>query len=537
MTIVRCGKRKEKKCKEVPEICHWEDNKCKANIHNDKPLKKIIIKIKPQVKIQVKPQVKPEVQMKVKSIRCSMRKEKGCKEVPDNCIWNGTSCINKIDNKIDNDKEKIISKVIHCAKRKEEGCKKVPQQCKWNGIKCITRVKSVSSKESSKSNSKHSTKCNSNSKPSTKSNIKSSPKPSPNATFLTSLKNIKNRHCIYYSADKTKDLKHRDDVNTSSCFKEKYDSSFKPQTNIHIGQRKLLLSEIQLLTEWYDKNNGHPILLYVGAAPGTHLILLSYMFPNVFFILYDGAKFDPELKKYPNIYEIHEGQQGFVTTDLVKSLKPKLENKNLLFVSDIRLGEENENKFEAGVTRDMKLQEDWMEILKPKMSLLKFRMSYHMKHGDKLEYTNGKILYGIWPKPTSGETRLLVTRQDIGKKRSYDYKDYEESMFFHNKYQRPYCYADILPALKKYIYSTENNVYCPCYDCVAELMVLLKYSQVMKVSFDFAIKRMAMFMNKEKVPAFQNKGLVVNKQLSLQPIIPNCNKFNDLKNKCDNIRI
>jgi hypothetical protein len=61
----------------------------------------------------------------------------------------------------------------------------------------------------------------------------------------------------------------------------------------HWGQRKLLLSEIQFLTKYYDlfDNNKKKYVLYVGAAHGIHIPVLSKLFPELNFILYDPSKF------------------------------------------------------------------------------------------------------------------------------------------------------------------------------------------------------------------------------------------------------
>lgn len=64
----------------------------------------------------------------------------------------------------------------------------------------------------------------------------------------------------------------------------------KPQ--IHIGQRKLFLNELQFLTYVRDKVNNHPkYCVYVGAAPGNKTHYLSQLFPNIKFILIDPNKF------------------------------------------------------------------------------------------------------------------------------------------------------------------------------------------------------------------------------------------------------
>ena len=514
MPVVHCAKRKEKKCKEANEQCVWENDKCKSK---NEPLP-----------------------TKVKKIKCSLRKEAACKKVPETCEWDGLKCAPILKQKTPSP---IPGKNIKCGLRKEEACKKVPETCEWNGIKCVTKnkiqdMKPLPPKEplinvhpkikvilKKKKVTASPVKVSASPVKVTTSPVKVSASPvkvttSPDATFLKSLQDLPKRHCFYYSADKKKTF-HRDPlVNINGKLKEEYDDSYVPPTNVHIGQRKLLLSEIQLLTTWYQEHNYDPIVVYIGAAPGTHLILLSYLFPNVFFILYDGAKFDKTLSYYPNIYELHEGKDGFVDTKLVHNIAKRFNNKNnIILISDIRLGADDKSKFEKGVTEDMKSQQEWMEILRPQMSLLKFRMSYNLNHGDRLNYTKGDILYQIWPKDKSGETRLLVRKKDIGNKIDYDFKDYEQTMFFHNKYKRPFCYSDATPAMKKYIFSP-HNVYCPCYDCLAELTVLDNYSKVMNQNLDNIIHFVASHMNKEKIPIFQTKGLKLPVP-ALKAITPN----------------
>lgn len=57
----------------------------------------------------------------------------------------------------------------------------------------------------------------------------------------------------------------------------------------HWGQRKLLLSEIEFLTE---HANEHTIVIYAGAAPGTHIQYLSReLFPKIKFVLVDPSPF------------------------------------------------------------------------------------------------------------------------------------------------------------------------------------------------------------------------------------------------------
>ena len=313
---IRCGSRKEQTCKEVPEVCIWDGQKCKLrNLKGPK------------------------------TNACGRRKETRCKELPEMCDWNGIKCVPK--KKVVHSPQ-VTPKTVVCARRKEVKCKEAPHICTWDGSKCKNLDKAVITPK--------------------RTTVKT-PAKSPDKKHVELIEKLQNRHCMYYSQDSNAELQHKVMVDFKDCHKTKYDSKYKPLTNVHIGQRKLLLSEIQMLTEYYRHNTHPPVVLYVGAAPGTHLILLSYMFPDAFFVLYDGAKFDPQLKQYPRIYEIHEGTNGFVTTAVIHNIKKRLNlhlpanQSRLLFVSDIRLGNDDKAEFEHGVMRDMQLQEEWMDIL------------------------------------------------------------------------------------------------------------------------------------------------------------------------------
>lgn len=528
---IHCGKRKEKKCLEAPETCLWNGEAC-VRIEQSAPPPSLAARI-----------------------HCGKRKESTCKKAHPICSW---------DVKEEKCKRIIKSTGVRqprCAGRKEPGCGKLPDMCEWTGEKCIKlqgpkkkqpktkdddddvkipkppKKKQPKTKDDDEINveppkppkKKKQVKVKDDD-PETPKKVQEEPKPLPPKTpsptkFVQAVRNLANRHCYYYTS--RHHLKHTPIVNTQQSPKAPYDKLFMPLTNVHIGQRKLLLSEIQCLTRWQQEHSDlvdkGPIVLYVGAAPGTHLLLLSRMFPNAYFMLYDGAKFDRQLERYPQTFELN---QTFVTTDLIKTLKKRrftspFTASRLVFISDIRLGAADAHSFESGVTRDMQMQEEWMEILRPSMSLLKFRMSYHLKHGEAISYTKGDILYGIWPKETSGETRLLVRQRDIGTKQTYDFKYYEQSMFFHNKYARPYCFTEAQhdKILKSFVFADKNN-YCPCYDCMAELRTLQEYATTTNQDMNTIITMFASYMNRGRVPAFQRscKGATCDPAPELQHV-------------------
>lgn len=292
-----------------------------------------------------------------------------------------------------------------------------------------------------------------------------------------------NKHCVY--DNKTDDLPHYE-INLNQNKREIYDPSFKGIGNTHLGQRKLMLSEMQLLNEYYKLYPTDSVItiISVGSAAGHHLIQLNEMYPKTKWILIDPSPFDKRLFNRPETYRIIN---KLFTDDICEQLKKELKDEKFLFVSDIRRGEKD---FEDGIIRDMQLQYDWLKKLLPLLSLLKFRMNYKMKKGDTLPYLNGDLLYGIWATPVSGETRLLVKQEDINKKdKIYNFNDYEEIMFYHNKNERTTCFSKYKNKTKyKNFIENKNNLYCECFDCLQELNILFEYSKLFKKDFNQVVK-------------------------------------------------
>lgn len=65
-----------------------------------------------------------------------------------------------------------------------------------------------------------------------------------------------------------------------------YDNYGLFKHNCHIGQRKLLLNEIQFFT-YYLPQNKQSIIVYVGSAPCEHLTVIQELFPNNKYLLID----------------------------------------------------------------------------------------------------------------------------------------------------------------------------------------------------------------------------------------------------------
>lgn len=273
-------------------------------------------------------------------------------------------------------------------------------------------------------------------------------------------------------------------VDLETGFKCPYDASGKldPYANQHIGQRKLLLAETQFLTSYmiglYPGGMAEArkiIVVYVGAAPGHHLSMLSVMFPFVKFLLYDTIDFSASVLGDEHRFDVRKKVFDVIECE---GIRREYTNNDILFISDIRLTACAKDSFEQQVSHDMQIQREWIRYLKPESSLVKFRLPYTLQHGDKYKYFPGKLMFGIWPKPLSGETRLIVDKADIESIYEYDFKAYEETLAFHNQCKRSSSFLEFIkdhrPHYLKYIQRNEN-IYCTCFDCTAELETFNQY--------------------------------------------------------------
>jgi hypothetical protein len=217
------------------------------------------------------------------------------------------------------------------------------------------------------------------------------------------------------------------------------------------GQRKLLMSEIQFLTNYKVK-----IVIYAGSACGIHIIYLAAaLFPNIVFYLIDPSLFDRGLTKLPNVIL----QSTFFTDSCIeiilklckeRGINPSLD---IGFISDIRSDTavpEKKNSgaqqhVEDGVLADMHMQANWVKLLKPKYAMLKFRLPYIVGMSELVEtqnyveYLDGLIWTQIYSPEQSSESRLVVTYDpaiDGYPTKIYDCKLYENQLYYFNRYSR-----------------------------------------------------------------------------------------------------
>lgn len=260
------------------------------------------------------------------------------------------------------------------------------------------------------------------------------------------------------------------------------------QLNYHWGQRKLLLTEIQFLTNYYHLfNEQKKYVLYVGAAHGIHIPILSKLFPDINFILYDPGKFRIMENDKIKIYN------KFFTNTEAKYYSNNL--TNFLFICDIRnisIKKYDLEKSENIISDDMSLQMNWHKIMNPIKSLLKFRPIY--LEGN-LEYLDGDIYYQPWTGKHSTETRLVPNN----KMRIYNNKIYESEMYYFNKIIRKKCYQGIL---------YNPKYYCCCYDCTLEILILFNYLEKF-------LQQKATYQKAEKLGKYFSKKLTKGKEKSI----------------------
>jgi ubiquinone/menaquinone biosynthesis C-methylase UbiE len=246
---------------------------------------------------------------------------------------------------------------------------------------------------------------------------------------------------------------------------------------IHWGQRKLLLTEIEFLTMYITNNTRVDLetsiyVIYAGSAPGTHILYLAQLFPHVHFELYDPREFDNNLKNNKMIrthvqYFTDETAKEWVSTDETHRYK------EILLISDIRTGDTETmtpDEVENRVKIDHDWQRNWYYIMKPEMSMFKFRLLWN---DETVTYLNGDIHIQPYPPSTSTETRLIVGKN--ANEIQYDNRKYEEQMFYFNNHMRVKEYNNILdgmPTSKKH--GLQNT-----YDYALEVHILQNYINIM----------------------------------------------------------
>lgn len=182
------------------------------------------------------------------------------------------------------------------------------------------------------------------------------------------------------------------------------------------NELKLLLSEILFINRYIENDNS--LIVYIGAAPGTHINKLIKLYPNMRFHLYDPLEI--EVEESNNVIKFNKN----FTLDDCKLYK---EMNDVYIITDFKdvkynrdpsfhtFHEKNEWQMEKEKSYydDMILQRDICLSIIPKAAYLRFRPK-HFYNGitnpdEVFEYFNGIIWLMIYNEYKSTETRLAVT--------------------------------------------------------------------------------------------------------------------------------
>jgi hypothetical protein len=256
----------------------------------------------------------------------------------------------------------------------------------------------------------------------------------------------------------------------------------------------MVLAHLQFLTKSIATQYDIVYVIYAGAAPGLSSYYLSdALFPNVKFILFDPQPFtitgqeitttnDTFINNIKDSYNRIFICREYFTNDTAYILKDKF--TNVLFISDVRCHPIS-SKFpsDLDVLNCNAMQFNWINILKPFMSSVKFRQPFYNDTSvdiyddtydsfsiakqfgiDFIEdykskqctYLNGTFYLQAWSRPTSSETRLCINDISLC---NINITTYENSMYHYNTNQRTLSIFD-------------NGI---CGDCALEKHIILEY--------------------------------------------------------------
>lgn len=235
------------------------------------------------------------------------------------------------------------------------------------------------------------------------------------------------------------------------------------------GQLKLLMMEILFMSMVYEKTETRPCVIYIGAAPGDHLVDLIKLFPLCDYHLYDSSSFSEKLYNFrsdnPDI-SLSINNELFTTahTEMFKNS----EYENIYFISDIRAmeykssgTEYSKNKSRAAIIEaDMNLQLEIVTELKPKAFSLKFKVV--PESTSFFYYPKGVLFKQPWTRAASTELRLISTNY-TGEEVEYNAKLINENNTNLNNTVKRYTYINPETGIADYIGNGLKNDYYSIY--------------------------------------------------------------------------
>jgi hypothetical protein len=353
-----------------------------------------------------------------------------------------------------------------------------------------------------------------------------------------------------------------------------YRNNLRSYANLHNGQRKLFISELQFLTNIYDKLDSSKTyyVVYAGAAPAHHTYFLSTFFTNIKYILIDPAKFELMLDRdlchtdlpfgtrgYKYLYSKYnkqfESEPPHTWIDIIKNSNNGIfliENymsdeyaklfKELspIFISDIRTNEkDSESPTDLDLLWNSAMQYNWACIMQPIACMFKFRIpffacrdlgnleQYHMDafntaksyginfvedHKKNIfRYLDGDIYIQAFPGIESCESRLCLF--GALKTKEYDCREYEQKFYYYNVIERNFIHH-----INKY--SNAELYFDHCNDCAIEAIVWENYSiNIRKIDIYQCIRTLNIILNRTLKMSVHGRFF-----------LPNCERIKDIFN-------
>lgn len=248
----------------------------------------------------------------------------------------------------------------------------------------------------------------------------------------------------------------------------------------HQGQRKLLISEVELLTLAMETSPADPeggtLVVYAGAAPGLHIPILSDMFPACTFHLYDPAFFAISCNDRIKIFNREFTDSDAAAYKQEGGESNALARRKLVLISDIRTKIDEES-----VWNDMMAQQQWHEIMQPSMCSLKFRLPWDRPLEETCQYLQGAIYLPVWGRTSTTEARLFIDARVHSGYVPYHPRIYEEEMSFFNRFVRPAIH----------LHTVKDSEFDRCYDCASEIWVLRGFLRAFHVSSNMAVSALS----------------------------------------------
>ena len=231
----------------------------------------------------------------------------------------------------------------------------------------------------------------------------------------------------------------------------------------HYGQRKLLLTEVDFLTDFARRGD---TVVYAGSAPGTHIPYLASLFRplQLKFELYDPRDFSFPAAA-PEVLAAISTRNEYFTDETARGYSGR---DDVLLVSDIRTGTDGSaHPTPEMVAGDMAMQAGWVRAAQPRAAMLKFRLDYDAPPEATTRYLAGEVRVQAWAPSTSTEVRLVSARPYLDA--TWRPRAHESQMYYYNVVLREWARFDhgvplrLVPGLD----------HCP--DCGQEVRIWSKF--------------------------------------------------------------